>query len=145
MKLSKTQSLVILFVFLTLCTGVGILRAAIPVNTLRSTGGVMYGVFQDVNTTTLRQGAVVRIDALGNGVFTTINTGLGVTEVYLQNQNLRTTDSVVHNNVTASDSVNASRIFVDEYWLNVHTPVNITDTLGATPTFTNITLTGPFQ
>jgi lipopolysaccharide export system protein LptC len=48
------------------------------------------------------------ITVTGTGSFTTIDTGLGATEVHLMNQNVRTTDSVTFANITGSLSGNAT-------------------------------------
>lgn len=48
------------------------------------------------------------ITVTGTGSFTTIDTGQGVTEVHLMNQNVRTTDSVTFANITGSLSGNAT-------------------------------------
>jgi hypothetical protein len=48
------------------------------------------------------------ITVTGTGSFTHVDTGQGATDVYLMNQNLRTTDSVTFANITGSLSGNAS-------------------------------------
>jgi len=108
MKISKNQSLVLLFAFLTICAGIGLMHAAVPQSTIRTTGGVTTYVGHYFNFTQgLYQGTTERVDAAGNAVFTTVDTGLGANELYGMDQNVLTTSDV-----------NFSSVEADEFYLN---------------------------
>jgi len=129
MKISKNQSLVLLFAFLTLGVGVGFMRAAVPQSTVLTTGGITTYVGHYVNFTQgLYQGATERVDAAGNAVFTTVDTGLGANELYGMDQNVLTTSDV-----------NFSSVEADEFYLN---SVNITDSIPVRETSYIITTDG---
>ncbi len=94
MKQSHRKAILVLVALASIIAVGNIVYMAIPQNTLRSTGGVFYGVFQDINVTgSIMQGEKERLDASGNAVFSTVDTGQGANELYGMNQDLQTTDS----------------------------------------------------
>jgi len=165
----QNQIRIILIAFLVLGCTVGLTMAAVPQSTIRTTaGGITTYVGHYMNATLgWYQGATERLDTLGNAVFTTVDTGQGAYELFGMDQNVLQASNVVFGSVTDSsltsgrvqfsgasglsaddadltfsaDTLTSTKIDATEYYLS---SVNITDTMGATPTFTNITLTGPY-
>ena len=85
-------SLVVLFIILL----ANIVYAAVPQSTVRTTGARIttyvghYGNF----TLGIYQGTTERLDAGGNAVFTTVDTGQGANELYDMDQNVLITSDV---------------------------------------------------
>ena len=104
-------SLVVLFIILL----ANIVYAAVPQSTVRTTGaGITTYVGHYLNGTLgWYQGTTQRLDAAGNAVFVTLDTGQGANELYDMDQNVLTTSDV-----------NFSSVEADQYFLNA---VNITD------------------
>ena len=100
----QNQSRLILIVFLVLGCTVGLTLAAVPQSTVRTTGAGIttyvghYGNF----TLGIFQGATERLDALGNTVFTTVDTGQGANELYDMDQNVLQASSPTFSNLTLS-------------------------------------------
>jgi len=116
--------------------------AAVPQSTVLTTGaGITTYVGHYMNITLgWYQGATERLDAGGNAVFTTVDTGQGAYELYAMNQDVESTDAVIFasvdtgqganelydmdQNVLITSDVNFSSVEADQYFLNA---VNKTD------------------
>ena len=104
-------SLVVLFIILL----ANIVYAAVPQSTVRTTGaGITTYVGHYLNGTLgWYQGTTQRLDAAGNAVFVTLDTGQGANELYDMDQN-----------VLITSDVNFSSVEADQFFLNA---VNKTD------------------
>ena len=71
------------------------------------------------STTTITIGGDATIggdlNVTGNGIFSQVNTGQGLTEVYLMNQNIRTSDNVEFVNITATGNTTLGNTTTDTH------------------------------
>ena len=112
--------------------------------TIQTTGSTLFGDDDADNHKFL--GSITasgNISASGNGIFSKVNTGEGLTEVHLMNQNLRQIDGVVFGSVETTGNTGFGNAITDTHTLEGHITASHNISSSGTVESNGLILTSP--